>query len=435
MELNPASSDDIPGEDMHAWISGLYPICRSITGDGVRQTLQAVRQRIPIEIHEVATGTPVFDWTVPNEWNIREAWVKDPDGRKIVDFADHSLHVLNYSVPVHETLALDELQAHLHSLPEHPVWIPYRTSYFQERWGFCLPHRQREALPSGNYEVYIDSTLERGHLTYGELVLPGKSQQEFLLSCHVCHPSLANDNLSSLAVSTTLAERLAKVERHYTYRFLFIPGTIGAITWLARNQESATNIRHGLVMACLGDAGCFHYKRSRHGDAEIDRVAEYVLQSSGKQHAIEDFVPYGYDERQYGSPGFNLPVGSLTRTPYGRFPEYHTSADNLDFVKPDALAESVRTYLQIIRVIEANAVFKNLNPYCEPQLGKRGLYETLGGASDAKERQLAMLWVLNLADGTRSLLDIACQAGVAFDQARSVAEALCRAELLVDMRP
>jgi aminopeptidase-like protein len=419
---------------MLRFIAEAFPICRSITGDGVRRTLALIGERIPLEIREVPTGTPVFDWTVPKEWNIRDAWIKDPAGRKVVDFQDCNLHVLSYSVPVHQKLPLAELSKHLFTLPDQPDLIPYRTSYYKEAWGFCLRHRTLEALPEGEYEVRIDSTLAAGSLTYGECLLPGDSGREVLLSTHVCHPSLCNDNLSGIAVMAGLARELqARARRRYSYRFLFIPGTIGSITWLALNEESAGKIAHGLVAANLGDPGSFHYKKSRRGDAEIDRAVLSVLRSSGEPFGVEEFVPFGYDERQYCSPGFNLPVGSLTRTPYGRYPEYHTSADNLDFVKPEALEGSLRTYLAVIDALEGNRRYLNLNPKCEPQLGRRGLYRTIGGDESGRSRELALLWVLNLSDGENGLLDIAERSGLSFTAVRSAAEALLEVGLLREM--
>lgn len=418
------------GQEMHRFIAGLYPICRSITGDGVRQTLAAIQERIPLEIHEVPSRTPVFDWTVPREWNIRDAWIKDPSGRKVVDFREHNLHVLNYSVPVHEKLPLEELRARLFTLPDKPDLIPYRTSYYKETWGFCLRHRTLEELPEGEYEVFIDSTLEDGALTYGECFLPGQSEREVLLSTHVCHPSLCNDNLSGIAVTTWLAAERQNRPRRYSYRFLFIPGTIGSITWLARNEDRTRRIAHGLVAANLGKGG-FHYKKSRRGNAEIDRAVMAVLQGSGD---VEEFVPFGYDERQYCSPGFNLPVGSLTRTPYGRYPEYHTSADDLDLVSPEALEGSLRTYRAVMDVLEGNRRYESLNPKCEPQLGRRGLYRNIGGDDAGRSRELALLWTLNFSDGEHSLLDIAERSGMSFAAIREGADALLEVGLLREIQ-
>ena len=340
------------GQSLYEFAAQLYPICRSITGDGIRRTLAMIQERIPLQISEVPTGTPVFDWTVPKEWNIRDAYIKAPDGKRVVDFQQCNLHVMNYSTPVRAKMRLSELKSHLHSIPEKPDWIPYRTSYYKEDWGFCLSHRQMQALDDAEYEVCIDSTLENGSLTYGECYLPGRSNEEILISCHACHPSLANDNLSGLTVASALAQSLLRRDLRYSYRFVFLPGTIGAITWLARNRETAGRIRHGLVLTCIGDAGGFHYKKSRRGTSQIDRAAAHVLHHGNDPHEILDFSPYGYDERQYCSPGFNLSVGCLMRSVWGTFPEYHTSADNLDFIRPLALAESLRVCAAILDVLE-----------------------------------------------------------------------------------
>ena len=418
------------GAELHDRIRRLYPICRSITGDGVRETLRILHEEIDVHVQEIPTGTRVFDWVIPKEWNIKDAYIKTSDGVRIVDFNQSNLHVVNYSVPVHEVMTLSELRPHLHSIAEHPDWIPYKTSYYSESWGFCLPHRQRESLRDDQYEVYIDSSLENGSLTIGECVLPGRETEEVLISCHVCHPSLANDNLSGVSVGVTLARLLATTSHRYTYRFLFIPGTIGAIAWLSRNEETAGRIRHGLVLACAGDRGAVTYKRSRQGNAAIDRAVVHVLEQSGNRYDVEDFRPYGYDERQYCSPAFDLPVGVLSRTPYRRFPEYHTSADNLDFVDPLSLADTVFTSLATLDVIESDVVYCNLNPKCEPQLGRRGLYASLGGHGGSREIEMALLWVLNLSDGRHSLLDIAEQSGLPFGVVQTAAEALVRHKLL-----
>ncbi|GIH69065.1 DUF4910 domain-containing protein [Sphaerimonospora thailandensis] len=418
------------GREMHDLVTRLYPLCRSITGDGVRRTLEIIQESIPLDVHEVPTGTQVLDWTVPKEWNIRDAFVRDPTGAKVIDFAESNLHVVGYSVPVSATMTLDELRPHLHTLPGQPDLIPYRTSYYAETWGFCLRHETLSALGPGPYEVRIDSTLADGHLTYGEHVVPGESADEVLVSCHVCHPSLANDNLAGVAVAVELARRIARANPRYTYRFLFAPGTIGAITWLARNRERAGRIRAGLVLACAGDGGPLTYKRSRRGNAEIDRAVEQVLRSSGRPHTIIGFSPYGYDERQFCSPGFDLGVGSLTRTPYGAYPEYHTSADDPGFVSPEAMADTLETCWEVLGVLERDRRYLNLSPYGEPQLGRRGLYGSLGGRSDTRDDQMAMLWVLNLSDGDHSVLDIAERSGLPFDLVADAAHALADAGLL-----
>ena len=402
------------GDQIHSFAAELYPICRSITGNGLRETLRRIGDRIPLQVHEVASGTQVFDWTVPREWNIRDAYVKNSRGDRVIDFRDSNLHVVNYSVPTQMKLSLQELKEHLHTLPDHPDWIPYRTSYYREEWGFCLSQRQLDSLLEDEYEVVIESSLEDGHLTYGECLLLGETSEEILISAHCCHPSLCNDNLSGVTVATFLAQALTSKPRRYTYRFLFIPGTIGSITWLSRNEEVVPRIKHGLVLACVGDRGAFSYKKTRLGDAEIDRAVLHLFHHSGKPYNIRDFSPYGYDERQYCSPAFNLPVGCLNRTQHGKFPEYHTSADNLDFIAPAALEETFRYCLELLEVLERNCKYRNLNPKCEPQLGKRGLYRELGGYPDSEIRELAMLWVLNLSDGENSLLDIAERSGLKF---------------------
>jgi len=418
------------GREMHALASELYPLCRSITGEGLRRTLDRLGRRLPLERHRVASGSRVLDWTVPPEWNIRDAWVRGPRGERVVDFADHNLHVVSYSEPIHQRMSRADLEPHLHSLPGRPDWIPYRTSYYQRSWGFCLAHARRERLAEGEYEVCIDATLGDGHLDWAELVLPGETDEEFLFSCHACHPSLANDNLSSLVVAEQLAHRLEGARRRFTYRFLFLPGTIGAIAWLAANEARVGRIRHGMVLACLGDPGPFTWKRSRSGDREIDHVVEHALRGSEKKWESRPFTPYGYDERQYGSPGFDLPVGRLTRTPNGEYPEYHTSADDLTLVRPESLAESLDVLLRIVEVAEGNRRYRNLQPKGEPQLGSRGLYGALGGLPDPGERSLAMLWVLNLSDGQHTLLDVADRAGLPFELVCETAELLVAHDLL-----
>jgi aminopeptidase-like protein len=417
------------GEELHLFARDLFPICRSITGNGIRRTLAAIGKRIPLEISEVPTGTPVFDWTVPKEWNIRDAYIQGPDKKRVVDFQKSNLHVLNYSVPIRAKLPLHALRPHLYTIPQHPDWIPYRTSYYKEDWGFCLTHNQLLALKDQDYEVCIDSSLENGSLTYGECLLPGRSSEEVLISCHACHPSLANDNLSGLAVATFLAHQLSEKQLRYSYRFLFIPGTIGAITWLSRNRETSKRIRHGLVLTSIGDRGPFHYKKSRRENAEVDRAAAHVLHHATSAATVLPFSPVGYDERQYCSPGFNLPVGCLMRSVWGTFPQYHTSADNLDFVSPESLGESLQVCASICELLENNRTFRNLAPFCEPQLGRRGLYHSTGGTSPELEIN-ARLWVLNLSDGQHSILDIAERSGLPFALLKDAAELLSRSGLL-----
>jgi len=422
------------GASLHALASRLYPLCRSITGDGVRETLAILKEWAPLEIHEVPSDSPALDWTVPKEWNCRAAWVKKPDGGYLLDFADHNLHVVGYSSPIHRKLPLSELRPRLHSLKDKPDLIPYRNTFFKEDWGFCLSWNQARDLPEGEYEVFIDSTLAPGSLTFGELVLPGKTAEEILFSAHVCHPSLANDNLSGIGIAIHLAAYLAKIPHRYTYRFVFAPVTVGAITYLSRRREEMKNVRHGLVLALLGDAGNMTYKRSREGNHAVDRAVSHVLHARGLAHRVIDFSPYGYDERQYGSPGFNLPVGCLMRTPHGEFPEYHTSGDNLSFIKPESLQQSLEVVLQTVSVLERNASYRNLSPYGEPQLGRRGVFRALADRTDGGGGEMALLWVLNQSDGDHSLLDIAEKSDLPFDSIRKAAELLQGLELIEEVR-
>jgi len=418
------------GEVMYALTQRLYPICRSITGNGVRQTLEAVAEMLPLTIHEVPSGTQVFDWTVPKEWNIRDAYIKNSKGERVIDFRTSTLHVVNYSVPVNRRMRLSELRPHLYSLPEQPDWIPYRTSYYNESWGFCLSDRQLQALPDDEYEVRIDSSLEHGSLTYGEYLWPGESDEEVLVYTHTCHPSLANDNLSGIAVLTRLGAMLSRQRRRYTYRLIFGPGTIGSITWLSKNEAGLGRIVHGLVAGLLGDDGPFRYKQSRQGQTDIDRAAALALRDAGYPTEMLEFSPYGYDERQFCSPGINLPVGRLTRSPNGTYPQYHTSADNLSLISSKNLAQSLRVLGYILGILETNYYYENLSPKGEPQLGKRGLYSKTGGGKGIKEREFAMLWVLNQSDGSKSLIDIAERAALPYQQITTVALELEQAGLL-----
>jgi aminopeptidase-like protein len=422
--------DELSGSAMYALVEELYPICRSITGDGVRKTLEVVSRYIPLTVREIPSGTSVLDWTVPKEWNIRDAWIADASGARVVDFRRSNLHVVNYSVPIRTRLPLEKLRRHLHTLPDRPDLIPYRTSYYDETWGFCLTQNQLDALPEGDYDVCIDSTLENGSLTYGEFVLPGASEEEILISTHVCHPSLCDDNLSGIAVSVALACTLAAIrDRRRTVRFLYAPGTIGAITWLAQNGDGARRVRHGLTLTCLGDGHPFTYKKTVGGREEIDRAAAHVLATSGLPHSVIDFFPYGYDERQYNSPGYRLPVGSLMRGRHGQFPEYHTSGDNLSFVSPERMSESLRVLQGVLDVLLGNATYVNLAPHGEPQLGKRGLYRAIGG-TNIPDLQMALLWVLNLSDGRHSLLDVVERSHMTFRSIRAAADILVEHHLL-----
>jgi aminopeptidase-like protein len=414
---------------MCALASDLFPLCRSITGDGVRETLREVARRIPLELHEVPSGTQVLDWTVPDEWNIQDAYISSADGRRVVDFGESNLHVVSYSEPVRAEMTLEELRPTLHVHPDRSDWIPYRTSYYKRSWGFCLSQNQLDALEDGTYEVVIDSVLAAGSLTYGECFLPGDAEEEIVLTTHICHPSLANDNLSGIVVLAELGAALAAVPRRYSYRLLFIPGTIGSITWLARNEDRLSRLVGGMVIACVGDSAPLTYKRSRRGHARIDRAGAHVVGRRGGR--ILDFVPWGWDERQFNSPGFDIPVGCLTRSLEGEFPEYHSSADDLSLISPERLEAAVQAALEILDLLEHNRTYRNLSPRGEPQLGKRGLYRGIGGADPGTE-QLAILWVLNQADGSNTLLDIAERSGLTFAEIRRASDALLDAGLLLE---
>lgn len=418
------------GKEIFDCIDRLFPICRSITGNGVRQSLSILQKIIPLKLHEVPSGEKVFDWSIPKEWNIRDAYIIDPDGNKIVDFSEQNLHVLNYSIPVDQKVSLEELKKHLYTLPDQPDVIPYRTSYYKEIWGFCIEYSKFQKLKPGNYHVYIDSSLEKGSLTYGEYYIPGKMKDEVLVSTHICHPSMCNDNLSGMGVVSFLARELSRLDTRYSYRFLFVPATIGSIAWLSLNEDKTNNIKHGLVASLLGDSADFTYKKSRRANAEIDRIAAYAMQQLPGSNKIIDFFPYGYDERQYCSPGFNLPVGALSRSEYGSFPEYHTSADNKDLIKAEKLTDALLAFVKIFQILEANNLYMNTNPKCEPQLGKRGLYDKIGGSNESKTLQMASLWVLNQSDGKHDLLDIAEKSGISFELIVEATKQLIACELL-----
>jgi aminopeptidase-like protein len=410
-------------------IRNLYPICRSITGDGVRRTLDRVEDIVPLQRSEVPSGTRLFDWEVPKEWNVSAAWIRDETGRVIVDVRDHTLHLVSYSVPFRGRLTLDQLRPHLHSMPEKPDWIPYRTSYYNEYWGFCMRHRDLQSLAPGQYDVCVDTSLAPGSLTLAEVVIPGRSEQEIVIYTHTCHPSVANDNLTGIALAALLAREMRRTEWHYTYRFVFGPGTIGSLAWLSGNEANLGRFRHGLVIGLLGDPGGLTYKESQRGDADIDRAARYVLPQVSARARFMAFEPYGYDERQFCSPGFNLPVGRLTRSPNGTYPEYHSSADNVEFIGEEFLAESIIAITRLLTLLDANHTYRNLSPKGEPRLGTRGLYGSVGGTTPGTS-QSALLWVLNQSDGTRDLLSIAERSDLPFDEIAKAASALAAADLL-----
>ncbi len=417
------------GTAIYELAARLYPLCRSLAGDGVRETLAIIGEHLPLTVHQVPSGTPLYDWKAPQEWIIREAYIADKSGNRIVDFARHNLHVVNFSVSVRARMPLSALKAHIHTLPDQPDLIPYRTCYHAEGWGFCMAHREFLAMQEGDYDVVIDAERRDGFLTFGEFIHRGETDETFILSAHLCHPSLANDNCSGLALLARLGEVLETRRTRLTYRLLFGPATFGALAWLQQNEAHLGLVRHGLVLSCVGDAGGPNYKRSRRGDAEIDRIMGHVL-AGRADAALHDFWPYGYDERQFCSPGFNLPVGMFQRSLYGTFPEYHTSADNLDFIKPEYLDQSFNMVMQAIEITERNWRPMNLSPKGEPQLGRRGLYGSTGGDSRAAQNAMALLWVLNLADGEHSILDMAERAKLPFATLADAADRLRDAGLL-----
>jgi aminopeptidase-like protein len=428
--LTPDAPRADVGHDAYELMRRLFPLCRSLTGDGVRATFDVLAEAIPLTRTEIPSGTRVFDWIVPDEWNLRDAYIASADGTRVVDYRRSTLHVVSYSEPVRTTLPLDALRERLHTLPDQPHVIPYRTSYYERTWGFCLSHQALLELPAGDYDVVIDSTLEPGHLTYAELPIEGEGDGEVLISTYVCHPSLANDNLSGIVVATMLAKKLMGRRLRHSYRFLFAPGTIGPIAWLHENRDRLSRVEHGLTLSCIGDDGSLTYKRSRRGDAEVDRAMETVLRDSGAPYRVLPWEPWGGDERQFCSPGFDLPVGSLMRTPHGEFDGYHTSADGLERIRPESLAEAVDRCLDLVEVLESNRRMTNLSPYGEPQLGRRGLYRSAGGAVATPDDERALLWVLNQSDGRSSLLDIARDSGLPYPVVQRAAHRLEDAQLL-----
>jgi aminopeptidase-like protein len=420
------------GQRIYDLVSELFPICRSLAGPGVIQTLDIICKHLPLKIHQIATGTQLFDWQAPQEWVIRDAFIMDSEGHRIVDFAQHNLHVVNFSVPIRTSLSLTALKEHIHTLPDQPDLIPYRTCYHNPQWGFCMAHNALTQLTEQTYHVVIDADRRDGFLTYGEFIHPGETDDIFLLSAHLCHPSLANDNCSAIALLSRLGETLRLRKTRFTYRLLFGPATFGALGWLSQNEALLSSVRHGLVLSCVGDRGGPNYKRSRRGNADIDRAMAHVLKTAQRPDArVHDFWPYGYDERQFCSPGFDLPVGLFQRSLYGTFPQYHTSADNLDFVSPECLEDSFDIILQAIDLVERNWSPRSTAPKGEPQLGRRGLYSSTGGNPDAARNAMALLWVLNLADGQHSVLDMAERADLSFFALADAADLLREAELLI----
>lgn len=400
--------DQPDGQFMHDLAKRLFPICRSLTGDGVRETLAILGEHLPgLRVVEVPSGTQVFDWTVPNEWNIRDAFIADTSGRRVVDFRHSNLHVVGYSEPMDRVMSIGELRPHLHSIPEMPDAIPYITSYYNRSWGFCLTQNQRDSLSDDNYRVCIDSSLEPGSLSYAELIIPGASEKEVLISTYVCHPSMANNELSGPVVATRLAMWLARQDNlRHTFRFVFVPETIGSIAYISRNLvELKRRVVAGFNVSCIGDERRYSYLPSRRGNTWSDRVAKHVLRHIDPDYRQHTFLERGSDEQQYCAPGVDLPIASVMRSKYGTYPEYHTSKDDLTLVTPQGLQGGFNALKACVEAIEADLRYR-CTQYCEPQMGKRGLYPPLGTRAVVHAVRMRMD-ILCYCDGEHSVLDIA----------------------------
>ncbi len=417
------------GKEMYRLIEHLFPICRSISGNGVRETLQIIQNHIPITIHEISTGTKVFDWVVPKEWNVVDAYIMDETGNKIIDFKENNLHLVGYSTPINQTLTLSQLQEHLYSLPEQPEAIPYVTSYYKERWGFCISQKQRDNLKEGNYKVFIDSELKDGSLTYGELIIPGRSKKEIFISTYVCHPSMANNELSGPVLSTFLAKWIMSKPRRYSYRIIFIPETIGSIIYLSKNLESLKeNVIAGFNITCVGDNGPYSYLPTRNGNTYSDKIALNILSFDHPDFIKYTYLDRGSDERQYNSPGVDLPICTIMRSKYGTYPEYHTSLDNLDIVSAEGLIGSLNIFKKCLNTIEENKKYK-IKCLGEPQLGKRGLYPTIGTKTSSLKVKDIMNFI-SYADGEHDLIDISNIIDVPVWELYPIIEKLVKADLI-----
>lgn len=420
------------GSEIYTFAQRLWPINRSLTGNGVRETLNIIKELLPtLQIQEVPSGIQVFDWMVPNEWNVREAWIEGPDGQRVVDFSKHNLHLVGYSIPINSTMSLEELQHHLYSLPDQPDAIPYVTSYYERRWGFCMRHRDRTRLKQGKYHVHIDSTLEPGFLTYGELVLRGEIEKEIFLSTYICHPSMGNNELSGPCVTAFLVKWLGSLtNRRYTYRIVFIPETLGSIIYLSRNIERLKQqVVAGFNITCIGDDRCYSYLPSRAGDTLSDRVAMHVLKYIAPDFKRYSYLDRGSDERQYCAPGIDLPIATIMRSKYAEYPEYHTSLDDLTFITQSGLEGGFIALRKAIEIIEHNCIPRTTT-LCEPHLGKRGLYPTLSTKASGEEVRV-MMDLIAYCDGSNSLLDIAEIIGVAMIELIPVYQKLLEHGVLV----
>jgi aminopeptidase-like protein len=427
--LNKSKTDHI-GLQMYHLLEKLFPICRSITGNGVRETLSILQEHIPLKINEVPTGTKVFDWIIPQEWNINDAYVMDEAGNKIIDFQKNNLHVVGYSIPVNKVITLAELQEHLHSIADQPEAIPYVTSYYQQRWGFCITQKERNALKEGKYKVCIDSELKDGFLTYGELIIPGESEKEIFLSTYVCHPSMANNELSGPVVTTFLAKWIMSKPRRFTYRIIFIPETIGSITYLSKNLEiMKRNMIAGFNISCVGDNRVYSYLPTRNGDTYADRVALNILKFKNLNLVNYSFLDRGSDERQYNAPGVDLPVCCVMRSKFGTYPEYHTSLDNLDCVNPEGLAGSYDVLTECLGLIEENYKYK-IRCLGEPQLGKRGLYPSISTKNSVDDELRKMMDFIAYADGDNDLINISNKINVPVWELYPIIQKLVKADLL-----
>lgn len=427
-ELSGALESGLAGSRIYELMERVFPFCRSITGQGVRDTLAVIEEVVPgMSTRAVPSGERAFDWTVPQEWNVDEAYIADPSGKRVVDFQDSALHVMSYSTPISEMMDLESLRRHIHTLPDQPDAIPYRTSYYTRDWGFCMSHRALSEMEPGDYQVVMGTRLEDGVLNYGEALIPGRLDDEFLITAHVCHPAQANDNLSGVAIVAELASLLSRVETKYTYRFLWLPGGIGSLVWLSRNVEAIPRIRGGLTLACLGDASPFTYKETFTGLAPVDLAARRVL---GAGADYREFEPYGFDERNFTAPAFRIDAGSLTRSPHGGYPEYHSSLDNMEIMSKARLGEAASTVLEILEQLESGTRYVNLFPEGEPQLGRRGLYGAVGGMKKRPEAEMAMLWLLTMSDGRYSDHDVSQRSGISIEILDAAAKDLVSAGLL-----